>query len=1217
MNERIDMSSFVRGLNRFRESCPFKEGRDIADDIESFGRALDGLDALFADFDAEVFRLMSQIESDSGVDGNQVPDSTPDRIPDKDEPPMSDERDSFHDTQPPVDDSDKVPEDSTSSETPDEIDQAQTVLNAPLKGAMGEFTAALSELDDILDVEVKTKELLTQVTRLLDKLKKLQNLPRVNLPENTSQMDRIGGEILKCQGVYESAKCVAEKWEKIAELKFTEDPNKIVASAEVFMERYFWSGVAERVKKRVKYCETELQNCINDAKSRKEKALELVNRAKTAISTKKGQLKVLKEKSVKDMELQEEIDKLGKEIQYMLESLHKKLVEKFGQNFPQVFTGGKTESHWNFSLCKEEVVTHAILTRRMDASRRCQTLRRGIEKSQPPLDELSTDNINGSHVFPLAISMGTMLYTHSRPGVEVDVPELVEFPGDKPILVPNPDWIAPILLRLAWTMPQGALEIIALDQSKSGMNVQPVNDLSDVPGLLRVVTGTDGLQDALEGLDKYMGKIGTERFKHGISDWASYNARHIRHPLPCKVLAVCSLSGFDSWSSLAATLRKVIDNGKRHGVLTIVCDDALNATDDRTRSFLKGLVWHRLGEPCPDIELKRLKHESFTPEMPENAGELMCELAKVAKKRAERPAKSFLNLFERVPMWKTSSADGLSAVIGWDAADRPVSFKLDTGGEGGTAVHALVGGQTGSGKSVLLHTLIQSLAYVYSPEELQFYLFDFKNGVEFNKYSDETGALWMPHIKVVSVQNDPRYALELFRHLVEVEFPARNEKFKRSGCTKIGDYVKKGGKMPRLIVIVDEFQELFGDHDGEDVGEDITAGLKAIVKQGRSVGVHLVIATQTMASAHATMKGSANDILQQIGLRLALWGTGDEGILADNNKAAASIVPRQQCILNARAGLNGGNVVFNFPFASPDAPDGPAYRMKMVETAKSYGFPCDGKMFNGSSLPSPPPLAELKKTLAVACEESFFALCPGVKPDFAATPLCMPFDNLAGEHLLVGGEDVGKLSGDLLPANVWSGLRASVFRCLSNTLSCAVLYYNPGSVSLPANLPQQFLRATMKTSETELLELFRRFLSTSAARKVVFVENFHKAGLLHPGDKQQPVFSFGDSSAQQTPQETARSIFLSAFTGAGTIPFSTILFTKNVKNTCERVLGRFGSEANILEACFKRIAFNVTGDILKAMIPDSTYLQQRGPRRVWFNDRKTGLVEAFVPYAEK
>lgn len=1205
MEAGIDLKSLDRALDRFRAACPFDEGRALADRIDSFGRGLESLDSLIAGTDAEVRRLLAAFESGD--------DAAPDSEPSPEEPPRAETPHMDNDTEPNSVDNEPQSGDAE-PETPDEADLVRAKLQAPLDGAMRKFADSLLALDDAISLEVKTKEVLDKAAGDLNGLEELQGMPRLDSSKHALQTAKLRREIDECRRVENEARRAADEYGRLSGAQFAGVVRELVFKAETYAKNHFWSGPADEIKQRAKKADEELRENGRQAAGRREKASSIVARAQAAIRTKEARLNALGGQESADGALQRKIEERGRAIQSALDSLHRELASKLGRGCPEVVRGGWSGSRWNLSLADSKTVLHPLLTRRMDAARSCQVLCRGVAKSQPPLEELSSESLNSSSVFPPAVAMGSMLYTHSRPGVEVEIPDLVEMPGDMPVLVPAASWIAPLLLRLAWAMPAGGLEIVALDQASSGMNVQPANDLSDVPGLLRVVTGADGLQPALEELDRYMGRLGTERFKHGIADWSAYNAKYVRHPLPCKVLAVCSLAGFDSWSSLASTLRKVIDNGKRHGIVTLVCADALAAADDRTRKALDGVVWRRLGEPFPGFKPNRLKYESVAPEMPDDAGEKMRKLSEAARKKAEQPVKTFMKLFDGVPMWEASSADGLQAPIGWNQSGRTAFFKLDTGGEGGTAVHALVGGQTGSGKSVLLHALIQSLAYVYSPDKLQFYLFDFKNGVEFNKYSDGSGSLWLPHVKVVSVQNDPRYALELFKHLVEVEFPARNEKFKRTGCTKIGDYVRKGGKMPRLVVIVDEFQELFGDHDGEDIGEELTAGLKAIVKQGRSVGVHLVIATQTMASAHATMKGSASDILQQIGLRLALWGTGEEGILADNNKSAASIVPRKQCILNAKAGLKGGDAVFDFPFASPDSPDGPVYRKKMEDATRSRGFACDGKMFNGSVFPAPPSPQVLKSRLDGAREESLFALGIGVLPDFAATPMIVPFDNLAGEHLLVAGEDAGRLAGDLSPVEAWSGLRSSVVRSLAATPSCAVLYYNAGSSSLPDGLPPGSLRATLKTTESELLELFRRLLKRPEDKKVVVVENYHKAGLLHPANKQPAAFSFGGAPTQPPP-ETARSVFLSAFGDAGTVPFSTVLFTKNVKNTCEKVLGRFGSEANILDACSKRVAFNVVGDVLKTMIPDVTFQQQRGPRRIWYEDRKTGLVQSFVPYA--
>jgi HSP90 family molecular chaperone len=68
----------------------------------------------------------------------------------------------------------------------------------------------------------------------------------------------------------------------------------------------------------------------------------------------------------------------------------------------------------------------------------------------------------------------------------------------------------------------------------------------------------------------------------------------------------------------------------------------------------------------------------------------------------------------------------------------------------GTSQHALIAGKTGSGKSTLLHALITNLALWYSPDEVEFYLVDFKKGVEFKTYATHR----LPHARVVAVESD-------------------------------------------------------------------------------------------------------------------------------------------------------------------------------------------------------------------------------------------------------------------------------------------------------------------------------------------------------------------------------------------------------------------------------------------------------------------------------
>jgi len=94
--------------------------------------------------------------------------------------------------------------------------------------------------------------------------------------------------------------------------------------------------------------------------------------------------------------------------------------------------------------------------------------------------------------------------------------------------------------------------------------------------------------------------------------------------------------------------------------------------------------------------------------------------------------------------WTATARDDLRIPIGWsDSGKVSVEFGQDA------APHALVGGRSGSGKSNLIHVLISSACYRYSPEHLRIGLLDFKQGIEFARYANG-----LPHAEVVSVETD-------------------------------------------------------------------------------------------------------------------------------------------------------------------------------------------------------------------------------------------------------------------------------------------------------------------------------------------------------------------------------------------------------------------------------------------------------------------------------
>ncbi|WP_226345199.1 FtsK/SpoIIIE domain-containing protein [Agilicoccus flavus] len=213
----------------------------------------------------------------------------------------------------------------------------------------------------------------------------------------------------------------------------------------------------------------------------------------------------------------------------------------------------------------------------------------------------------------------------------------------------------------------------------------------------------------------------------------------------------------------------------------------------------------------------------------------------------------------------------------WGERPRDTRAVVGVGAHGPHAVdlltdgpHVLVGGMTGSGKSELLRALLVSLAYVNRPDELAFVLLDYKGGSAFD------GCAGLPHTVGVVTDLD---AESTHRALISLraELRRREETLRRAGATTIEEYQglrdaaerapigRPDGPapgplpaMPRLVVVVDEFRAL-----AEEL-PDVVSGLVRVATQGRSLGLHLVLATQRPAGVvSAEIKANTN-------LRIAL-----------------------------------------------------------------------------------------------------------------------------------------------------------------------------------------------------------------------------------------------------------------------------------------------------------------------------------------------------------
>ena len=206
------------------------------------------------------------------------------------------------------------------------------------------------------------------------------------------------------------------------------------------------------------------------------------------------------------------------------------------------------------------------------------------------------------------------------------------------------------------------------------------------------------------------------------------------------------------------------------------------------------------------------------------------------------------------------------AVIGEDAEGL---FSLDVRADG---PHALVAGTTGSGKSELLQTLIASLCALNTPESMTFVLVDYKGGAAFKDCAR------LPHTVGMVTDLDGHLTGRALESL-GAELRRRERLLARADAKDIEDYTAALGPgdepMPRLMLIIDEFAALVAELP------DFVTGLVDIARRGRSLGVHLVLATQRPAGVvSAEIKSNTN-------LRIALRVT-DEGDSQDVVESGAS-----------------------------------------------------------------------------------------------------------------------------------------------------------------------------------------------------------------------------------------------------------------------------------------------------------------------------------------
>lgn len=617
-----------------------------------------------------------------------------------------------------------------------------------------------------------------------------------------------------------------------------------------------------------------------------------------------------------------------------------------------------------------------------------------LRQHQPAFVDFGVDKPLMASEIPAGLILGSQQVSFEK--LSCHFPKVIQFPFLSALILPPSNaeqkrFAHHLLLRMLSALPPGQVELTLIDPLQLGQSVEPFLPLLKVKQLVaqgHVLTRSDEIEAALGKLTDEVEEIIQHRFNDKTSNWSEYNAINADTPLTYKVVLLFDFPEQISDKSLWF-LGRLCENGPHCGVLPIIAIDGQRMEDRRYEKFAGTLK-------TSAMQLDTLLQRS-------EAGDLLCTyhpeqwprkdvldsfMATLAEHCAAKTRfkKTMSDLWMNFAKGETTLG-GFDIPVGWTSAGEITTLRL---GATDSEHHVLLAGKTGSGKSNLLHVLIHTLCEKYSPEELDLYLLDYKESTEFNVYATPP----VPHARLVATESDPEYGVTVLRHLVG-ELEVRARRFKSENVNDFAEYRRSSGvRLPRVLLVIDEFQVLFSE--GRQVAEAAEQLLSKLLKQGRSFGIHILLATQTLKGINAQSIGS---IITQLGCRIALaCGQEDSAmILGGGNLAAAELSSPPEGIINNANGAKSGNMKFMIPFAG-ESEHRRELLTKLIERTCLSGATAKTKVFSGASLPEMPPPSEYQA--ACAQEET---LLLGESLAFDAKPLTVPLTRRSAFNVLFSG----------------------------------------------------------------------------------------------------------------------------------------------------------------------------------------------------------------------
>jgi len=471
-----------------------------------------------------------------------------------------------------------------------------------------------------------------------------------------------------------------------------------------------------------------------------------------------------------------------------------------------------------------------------------------------------------------------------------------------------------VMLRLLTTFPPGKVRFTIIDPVGLGENFSAFMHLADFDERLvssRIWTESAHINQRLADLTEHMENVIQKYLRNEFSSIQEYNADAGEVAEPFQILVVANFPANFS-DEAARRLLSIASSGARCGVYTLISTDRkLKLPRNFDLADLEAsaatLVWNDEQQrwQWKDEVLKDLSLTLEAPPDDQQFTALVRSVGQRAKETARVEVPFELVLPAADGWWSADSRREIVVPLGRAGAKKLQTLRLGKG----TSQHVLIAGKTGSGKSTLLNALITNLGAHYSPSELQFYLIDFKKGVEFKAFA----TFGLPHARVIAIESEREFGMSVLERL-DVELQRRGDLFRQQGVQDLPGYrdANPAAIMPRILLVIDEFQEFFTSDD--KISHDAALLLDRLVRQGRAFGIHLLLGSQTLAGAYTL----ARSTIGQMAVRIALQCSESDAhlILSEDNAAARLLNRPGEAIYNDANGLIEGNHPFQVAWLS-------------------------------------------------------------------------------------------------------------------------------------------------------------------------------------------------------------------------------------------------------------------------------------------------------------